>query len=183
MTRKGGQDLGLQSRGANIRWFGKWGMLWNELKDSVEKKIKDLPAPGLLIIQLGSNNLGKRDIVVLIEDIQRDILRIKLLLPNTRIVWSEVLMRHYWHEANFGKAVELAPKRLNLAVKNFVLNEGHNVIRHPNIRARKKNLYRFDGTHFSDAGNAIYLNNIQGALEHFLSSDQSHIFPLESPSV
>ena len=90
LARKGGQDLGLQSRGANIRWFGKRGMLWNELKDSVEKKIITTPTPGFLIIQLGSNDLGKTQNSELIQDINRDILRIKLLLPNTRIVWSEI---------------------------------------------------------------------------------------------
>jgi hypothetical protein len=54
------------------------------------------------------------------------------------------------------------------------------VIRHPNIRAKERNLYWFDGTHLSDTGNEVYLNNIQGALEYFLSSDSnSHIFPPE----
>ena len=53
------------------------------------------------------------------------------------------------------------------------------MIRHLNIRAREKNLHRYDGTHLSDARNDIYLNNIQGALEYFLVSDKNNCFPPE----
>jgi lysophospholipase L1-like esterase len=96
------------------------------------------------------------------------------------VAWSEILTRRYRHNANDGKAVELARKRVNLAAKNAVLKEGCCVIHHPNIRAKEWNLHIFDGTHLSDTGNEVYLNNIQGALEYFLSSDSnSHIFPPE----
>ena len=56
---------------------------------------------------------------------------------------------------------------MNLAVKNLILGVGEYVIRHPNIRAREVNLYRFDGTHLSNVGINVYLNTIQGALEIF----------------
>ena len=140
------------------------------------------PPPSLLLIQVGSNNLTEIKSVDLVDNITSDILRIKLLFSNAEVIWSEILMRRYWLNANDGKAVELARKRVNLAVKNAVLKEGFCVIRHPNIRAKERNLlvYIFDGTHLSDTGYEIYLNNIQGALEYFISSDSnSHVFPPE----
>ena len=98
LSRAGSRHHGLQNRGVNIRWFGKRGMLWSELTATVEKKIDSLPLPFLLVIQLGSNYLGKVSSYDLIQDIKRDILRLSLLhvLPKTRIVWSEILMRQYW---------------------------------------------------------------------------------------
>jgi hypothetical protein len=74
----------------------------------------------------------------LISDIVRDILRIKLLLPNTKVVWSNILMRRYWHGADDGTAVERARKRVSCAVKKELIPEGFCVIRHLNIRAREK---------------------------------------------
>lgn len=52
------------------------------------------------------------------------------------------------------------------------------VIKHPNIRASEIELYRFDGTHLSDIGNDIYLNNLQGALETFITSPNTKSFPV-----
>ena len=69
---------------------------------------------------------------------------------------------------------------MNLAVKNIILGVGGYVIRHPNIRAKENNLYRFDGTHLSNVGINVYLNTIQGALESFLL----HVFLLlNTPSL
>ena len=134
-----------------------------------------LPPPSYLIIQLGSNGLGKGKSCGLIIDIGR----IRLLLPNTRIIWSEILMRRYWHVAKGdGKIIEKIRKRVNCAVNNLIKNEGHYGIKHPNIRASEIELYRFDGTHFSDIGNDIYLNNLQGALETFITSPNTKSFPV-----
>ncbi|CAC5370416.1 unnamed protein product [Mytilus coruscus] len=176
-TRNGGPNIGIQSRGVYIRWFGKRGMLWNEFNAKVSHAVDKFSPPAMIVIQLGSNDLVKVKTLELIQNIERDILRLHLLLPNTRIVWSEMLMRRYWHDAKDGKAIERSRKRVNSSINNFVLNDGHCVIQHPNIRAREMNLYRFDGTHLSDIGYDIYLNNIQRGIETFLSSHKIRRFP------
>ena len=138
-------------------------------------------SPSYLIIQLGSNDLRKCKSCGLIIDIKRkrDIGRTRLLLPNTRITWSEILMRRYWHVAKCdGKIIEKIRKRENCAVTNCIKNEGHYVIKYTNIRASEIELYRFDGTHLSDIGNDIYLNNLQGALDTFITSPNTKIFPI-----
>ena len=74
-------------------------------------------------------------------------------------------MRRYWHVANDEMAIELVRERVNSAVNNFVVNENHFIVRHTNIRAPERSLHRFDGTHLSDTGYEIFLNNFQGVLE------------------
>lgn len=154
-------------------------MFWEAFTKSVEEKLKTFPAPDYLAIQLGSNDLGTIRTKALIEDIKTDLLRVKLLMPNTKIVWSDILMRRYWHNAEDGKGLEKARIRLNLDIKKFVIGQGGFVIRHPNIRASEKDLYRFDGTHPSDIGYSVYLNNVQAAFEQFLSFPEYKIFPIQ----
>ena len=126
-------------------------MLWKHLSAKVEENLKRLPPPFMLFIQLGSNDLGTIKSADLIEDMKRDLLRMRLLLPEVRIIWSDILMRRYWHAADNGTAMELARKRVNLAIKNYLKDDNCSaVINHPNIRAREKSLYRFDGTHLTD---------------------------------
>jgi hypothetical protein len=95
------------------------------------------------------------------------------LYPDLKLIWSEILQRRYWHNANNQVAIETSRKRVNLAIKNIFLNEIQKgcIIRHPNITVKEKSLLRYDGVHLSDVGNNIYLNNIQGALEAFAISE------------
>ena len=128
------------------------------------------PPPSLLLIQLGSNDLTEIKSVDLVNNITSDILRIKLLIPNAKVVWSEILMRRYWHNAKDGKAVELARKRVNLAVKYAVLKEGFSVIHHPNIRAKERNLHNLMARMYRTQA-MKFISTTHGALEYFLSSD------------
>jgi len=152
-------------------------MVWSELSATVSRAMRDFPPPAMILIHLGSNDIGSIKTFNLIENIETDILRLKLLFPNCRIIWSELLMRRYWHNAKKGTALEKARKRVNCAIKNFVLSEGHCEIRHPNIRAGEKTLFRHDGVHLTDIGNDIFLNNIQAGLETFISSTHTCSFP------
>ena len=70
-------------------------MLWREFNPTVSKLIARFPLPTMIIIQLGSNDLGTCQSIDLIQNIERDILWLRLLLPSTRIIWSNILMRRY----------------------------------------------------------------------------------------
>lgn len=178
-SRPGGMDLGLQTSGCRISWFGQRGMTWKQFTPAVGSYLDRHPSPGMILIQVGSNDLGSTKGFELVHDIECDLLRLRVLLPDVKIVWSELLQRRYWHTAREGKAMEKTRKRVNLAVKNIVLGVGGYVIKHNNMRARDINLFRNDGTHLSDIGINVYLNTIQGALESFLSSNGPRVFPLQ----
>ena len=176
---QGGVDLGLHTSGCRISWFDQRGMTWKQFTPAVGSYLDRHPSPGMILIQVGSNDLGSTKGFELVHDIECDLLRLRVLLPDVKIVWSELLQRRYWHTAREGKAMEKTRKRVNLAVKNIVLGVGGYVIKHNNIRARDINLFRNDGTHLSDIGINVYLNTIQGALESFLSSNGPRVFPLQ----
>ena len=72
---------------------------------------------------------------------------------------------------NIQGAVETFMSTVNTVVKN----DDHCVIRQPHIHALEKNLYRLGGSHLSDTGYDIDLNNIQGAVETFMSKTRSFL--------
>jgi hypothetical protein len=49
----------------------------------------------MILIQVGSNDLGSTKGFELVHDIECDLLRLRVLLPDVKIVWSELLQRRY----------------------------------------------------------------------------------------
>ena len=174
--RIGGSNLGLQSKGFILHWYGKRGMKWAGLVPTIECHLQSNPPPSILVIQLGSNDLGFLKGKELIESVRLDILRLRVMFPTLMLVWSEILPRRYWHFEDKHGLLEITRKRVNLGIKKIFLEEGGYIIRHPNIKVAERNLFRYDGTHLSEIGNTVYLNSIQGALESFTSSS-NHTFP------
>ena len=177
-SRPGGASLGLQRKNVLVRWFGQAGMTWNQFDNRIQGLLKTNPIPNYIIIQLGSNDLTGIDLkakgehlksVELIHNIECSILRLKTLVPSVHLIWSDILPRCYWHGAKSPAKVEKSRKRVNGAVRALFLRNGEMVLRHPSIRVQELGLYRRDGVHLSDKGNAIYLNNVQGGLESFIS--------------
>ena len=56
--RPGGMDLGLQTSGCRISWFVQRGMTWKQFTPAVCSYLDRHPSPGMILIQLGSNDLG-----------------------------------------------------------------------------------------------------------------------------
>ncbi|CAC5389049.1 unnamed protein product [Mytilus coruscus] len=96
--------------------------------------------------------------------------------PDIKIIWSDILPRPYWHGTLRPKLVEIAGKRVKCAVKSFKKKEGQYILRYPAIKASESNLFRHDGTHLSQVGIGIFLNNIQAAIETFVL-DVAKVFP------
>jgi hypothetical protein len=60
-------------------------MHWKEINDTVARALDNFPLPAYRIIHCGSNDLTEVKTADLIHDISADIIRFKLLLPNTKI--------------------------------------------------------------------------------------------------
>jgi hypothetical protein len=72
-------------------------MVWKELIPMIEFLLRRHPPPKFIVIQLGSNDLGTVKGWQLAENIICDILRIHTFMPNTLIVWYDILQL-LWHE-------------------------------------------------------------------------------------
>ena len=107
-------------------------------------------------------------------------MRLTILYPDLRIIWSDILPRRYWHYGDNHGTIEGTRKRVNIAVRKVVKEEITNgyVISHPNITEKERTLYRNDGTDLSDVVNDVFLNNVQAALESFFA-DGKQVFSLK----
>ena len=155
-------------------------MSWHQFDATIETQLKPHPPLDYLLIQLGGNDLVQVKSIDLINDITCSLLRLRLLCPNLVIIWSDILPRLFWYGANKPIKINEARKRVNSAVRSFVLQhlQGGRVIKHPNIKVCEINLYRHDGVHLSNHGNAVYLNSIQAAIECFTSNSKNNTFPM-----
>ncbi|CAC5417608.1 CDC40 [Mytilus coruscus] len=90
-------------------------MKWKDLDLSFEIEIKKWPAPNYIFIHLGASEFGLMKSKELIENIKCSILRIKVLAPDIKIIWSDILPRPYWHGTLRPKLIEIVRKRVNCA--------------------------------------------------------------------
>lgn len=126
--------------------------------------------PSFILIQLVSHNLGITKTLDLINNIECDLLRLNVILPGLKIIWSEILQRRYWHYASECKSLEKAHTMVNVAIEDLVLSFDGYLLRHPNIRARMINLYSRDGAHRSKVGTSISQHNSRCFAEIFGTS-------------
>ena len=106
-----GHNLGLE--GSEIFWQGYGGMGLDSLINKL-KLLKSISIdPVMLIVHCGGNNLGKKDLLSLRGLIEVNFKLIKEMLPNTSLVWSEILPRSSWRYSEDKGAMERCRKRIN----------------------------------------------------------------------
>ncbi|XP_069098624.1 uncharacterized protein [Pleurodeles waltl] len=160
-----GRSLGLPSRHHEVRWWGKSGMRWGSLLPFITGNLPQWGCPDLLLIHLGENDLVKLSGLTLIQLMQRDLELLKQKLCGTCLVWTEFVPRRAWRGALNHGAIERARKKLNRAMRVFCWAQGIKVLRHGDIKEQEKALFRDDGVHLSQIGNAYYLTELRLMLE------------------
>ena len=156
------QHLGLSE--VSVQWMGERGMTLDTLHSTLDIQFKNDKCPTFLFIHCGSNDLTTEGVSGkdIIENIKTSILRYKALFKDITIIWSSLLARRYWHFAPIGSGsqIDKKRKRVNAAIKSFVLHTGGKVIHNDSyIKVDEASLYRTDGTHLSNLGNNILLKN------------------------
>lgn len=166
-NRPGGVCLGLQRLSINIWWQGKGGMVWSELYKKIKALLKVNDSPHYLILHCGGNDIGNISLRILIQIFKRTLEKIQLLLPNTKIIWSQLLPRRNWRYSENIDAMNKTVKRLNSSIAAAVVQNGGGYIKYPDINSKDALLFESDGVHLSQTGNEIFLNTICAAIEQF----------------
>ena len=97
-------------------------------------------------------------------------MKIHTLLPITKLIWSQLLLRREWRFSVNAKAMNKSLKRLNSSIAALVVKDGGGYIKYQDKNPNDDLLFENDGVHLSRAGNEIYLNTICAAIEQFKTS-------------
>lgn len=174
--RPGGANLGLQRLNVSIWWQGKGGMGIHQLLHHLEIMLNYEDPPTYLILHLAGNDIGSMKVGYLRNVIKKCLNGLRQILPNTTIVWSQILHRLSWRYSENLEAMQRSRYRINNSIAAFVLKNGGCYIRHPDILPNHIFL-KEDGVHLTNLGNDIFLNNLQGGLELFLKFKYARVFP------
>ena len=158
-----GQHLGLGEHNISLTWFGKPGMIWEDLLQIIVSNIEELGQPDLILIHCGGNSIGTMSLRSLQRFMKLTILKISNMLTDCKIVWSQILPRTYYRHMFSRVAAEKARKRINNSLSSFIMSKGGCYISYPELRDCVPKFYR-DGTHLSELGQFFFLNTIQSAL-------------------
>ncbi len=146
-------------------WLARGGMRWAELMPLLEHQ-RQLSTchPAAIVVHLGSNDLVNRKASELHLAITEDLLRLRLLFPQTKIIWSDILPRRHWQGAVSSDAIDLVRRKLNRRLANRVTELGGLRVAHPRIKASDSSMYCWDGVHLSSQGLSLFTNTILNAL-------------------
>ncbi|XP_078502436.1 uncharacterized protein LOC144756516 [Lissotriton helveticus] len=152
-----GRNLGLKGHLHEVQWWGKGGMRWGALLPWLAKMLPQRGCPDLLIIHLGENDLVQLSGLALLQLMQRDLDVLKGRLAGTCIAWTELVPRKVWRGAMKHGAIEKARRKLNRAMRLYCGDNDIKVIAHEGIRLAEPLVFRDDGVHLSQLGNAYYM--------------------------
>ena len=153
-------NLGMKTSDVYIEWHGTRGMRWNALLPKLMELAKTNRPPDVLILYVGSNDVGYVKPTDLVRMIKTDMSTIKEMYPDTMLIYNEILSRINWRGAPNNEHGEHQRITINKYVKPVMESMGGLMIHHPDIRNINLSLYRDDGVHLNDTGYDIFNNNI-----------------------
>ena len=150
-------------------WLGEGGAKLVRIPNLVKSSLSLYPFPTTLIVHAGTCDLFSVPLFDVRQRILDTLTTLRNMLPNTRIIWSDVLQRRYYHredEPGCGKSCLITINKFAFKVCKSIGNAC--VARHYKvIFPADRSLYHRDGLHLSDKGSAVFRNSLQRALLYF----------------
>ena len=147
-------------------------MAIEQIKKQIVTMLQYEDPPNYIFLHVSANNSSHSKICHIRNQLKMTINWIHNKLPNTIIIWSQILLRFCWRYSSNLIAMEKCRYRLNNSIASYVLRLGGRYMRCPEINATDIFLQN-DGVHLTNMANELFLNSVQGGLEMFIQ-EQSH---------
>ena len=92
-TERGTPNLRM---GTSIGWHAVGGLTWPRLRQTIELQVLLDEPPKVIVIHLGGNDLCNFTTTQIINNIHREMSYLREALPNTCIIWVDILDRCCW---------------------------------------------------------------------------------------
>jgi hypothetical protein len=121
------QYLHLQPYHITLRLFGKRGMVWEEVEPKVHQLLSQFGHPDVIMLYCGGTALAL-SLRHLQKFMKVKIANIQNALPNSKIVWSQILPRNYYRHMFSHHAAEKARVRINSSLSNIIMSKNVYII-------------------------------------------------------
>lgn len=90
------QHLHLEPHNIKLRWFGKRGMVWEDVEPWFSELVFQFGYPDVLMLHCGGNSIGTMSLRHLQKFMKLTVSNILAVRPNCKIIWSQILPRTYY---------------------------------------------------------------------------------------
>lgn len=160
-----GSNLSLPADKFVILWKGIRGLQWTNLFLHISELFHSWPYPSMIILHVGGNDVGRLKTLDLMFLMKQDLHRLRLMFPNTCVVFSEMVSRLHWLYSKDSRPLEKIKRRINHSIEKFLPSIGGISFRHVDLEGGFPGLYRQDGVHLSDVGLDIFNLGLQNCIE------------------
>ena len=80
-----------------LTWLGVRGAKLSALIPSIRSHLKHMPAPSAIIVHVGTNDIFSTPTMHIHSRIEESPHTIRHLLPNVRVIWSDILLRLFYY--------------------------------------------------------------------------------------
>ena len=167
------------SGGGKVYWDGVSGAKIAGVVDRLSQCVQTRPFPSTLVLHLGTNDIFESPIHEIRKHINLALKSVRNLFPRTRLIWSFILPRSYYHGELRKGAGDGCARNINNHARS-VCSEMPNthVISHKEVLPKHvSKLYRFDGLHLSPRGISIFRSHLEQALTFFNANPGEFQYP------
>ena len=164
-SRSYSTNLGLDSNSFLVLWSGVRGLRWRQVWDHLSYLSTIWPAPQILVMHAGANDLGKFGTWDLLCEMKRDLNLIKLMFPSAVLAFSEMIPRLLWSPLSGLFYLDKIRRRLNRTMHSFLTTAGGVSFRHSELEGFIPGLFRKDKVHLSPIGLDIFNMGLQSLIE------------------
>ncbi|XP_020366897.1 nuclear receptor coactivator 5 isoform X1 [Rhincodon typus] len=171
-TKPYGINLGLDKRGFSVHWLSAPDLRWHELHDLIMHHLARYKPPKYLVIHLGDNDIGysqASDIIYMAKEVLG---ALKVLLPKTTLVCSELLPRPHW-AFQPGASLENDRRTINGVLKQYMEYKGQKFLEHP-FNVKHQGLFIGRGDYLTNVGLDLFNTTLMGSLKYYLRDELMH---------